>query len=148
MHKTLQHFLRGQVPPPIAYAWGRPCCYQTCLLSTKPVWPACRLKTCMGADLFRVDIFCSREAFSSGQSSKKIINPSWWKGDSLPLPKNNPISAFGLDLRPFIGRSNFALEMTHLQISQWWQLCIITIGIIIISGNTILLSIFLSLRSQ
>ena len=39
------------------------------LSNTKPVWPTCRLKTSMGADLFRVDTFCSG-VFFGGQNSE------------------------------------------------------------------------------
>ena len=60
-------------------------------LSTKPVRPACRLKTHMGAKSFSVDTFCWGEACSSGQNSENSLTPQL-VGRGLAAPSQKPIS--------------------------------------------------------
>ena len=70
----------------------------------------------------RFYIFCSGEAFSSGQISEKSVTTELvGKGTRCSFPKNpNLISVFGLYLRlfgPCSGCHDFALGLTRLEIS-------------------------------
>jgi len=47
---------------------------------------------------FRVDTFCSGEAFSSGQNSEKSVTPSWWR---LCPSRRMPPQPSASYLRPF-----------------------------------------------
>jgi len=90
----------------------------------------------VGADLFRVNTFCSGlrslSAFPLVETMNANLTPIAGEGACCSLPKNPTFdSAFCLDLPPFglscgpcYGHRDFAMgKSTRLEIAQCWQVC-------------------------